>query len=239
MADIESKTTTRTLEPMRRIVIVDDSGEMSVTIIGDSLVDFPFAIGSVIAVEGRRGSKGPATIIASSIEDKSNDALSEWFASQGQQLHVNKRMRPEVRNVNIREIGDIPFNERVKLVAVVQSVGILPIAVSDDRVKHTMTIVDESNTVADLTLFCATDTSVDVQIGSIVNVVANVKSYGGRTLACGAIDVVRTGDRFDSLTAWWKSVMSDEDAFSKKLDYLNEMNPEPPVASTSAAFDDE
>ena len=76
--------------------------------------------------------------------------------------------------------------------------------------KHTLTIVDDSNAAIMVGVFCDKTTPFVVKIGDVVSFNATVSAYNGISLTCNAVTPVDDAE----LTSWWKTAPDDFDELS-------------------------
>ena len=200
--DVE-KTNAVPPQCMRRVVLLDQTGELSCILFGDSAT-IHMQQGDIVAVNGRVGSKGTTSFLVNSIEKIQNDTLATFWSSQSD-AHSSKKVCVET----IKKICDVlPANvgTRADITAVVRTATLVPRELPDGALKYTFSIVDPSMSAVELGVFCAKETKFHVPVGAVVRVIGKVSAYNTKSLTSKVVEVVEDA----TLYKWWKNSSPDD-----------------------------
>lgn len=203
LADDVEKT--RGGDDMRRAVFMDASDQIPALFIGEALVSsISFQDGAILNVDGRMvtNNAGGFTVFVNTFQETTDNDLQQFWLSTDPPA---KRARIEITSSQIVDIKSAEIGSKSKFVAAVRSCS-GPMAMANDRIKRTFTVVDKSMVAVDVGLFTDKNTDFEVDIGAIVKFVGTVSAYNTRSLTTNAMEIVKD----DAFASWWSTVDPDK-----------------------------
>ena len=201
----------------RRCNLVDQHGDITAFIKSDSTVNMnDFEVGDIVEVDGKTSFDDREKIFMHTIRKSQDDELSAFWLSQ-KDTYVAKRPKFDVKSVKkLCDLKEIPPQTRCEVRGIVRSCSLNPIPQtnarggSGERVKHTLTIVDDSNVAIMVGVFCDKTTPFSVKIGDAISLNGTVSAYSGISLTCNAVTPVDDAE----LASWWKTGPDDFEELS-------------------------
>lgn len=200
----EDTEKTRTGEDMRRVLLVDESDQVNGLFIGKLLVDsISFANGAVLKLSGRMSpnQSGGSTLFINAFEEIEDAALTRVWENTEPPA---KRVRSEPTVFQLVDVETAEVGAQGDFTAVIRN-KLVPIPMERDRVKLTVTVVDQSMTACDVGVFVNKSVLVAAEVGDVVKFRGAISSYNTRSLTTNSLEVVEN----DELSSWWKGLDAD------------------------------
>ena len=187
---------------VRRIVLADSTGEVT-ALLEHQAVMAELTEGDAVEVDGKYVSEhrnGP-TVYVHTIHTVEDDTLRAFW-NETCDTHKAKKLKAEsMELLNLADIVKADAGTRGTFKGMVRSCSLTPHALNNNRVKHSLSIVDDSMAAIDVGIFCDAATPFDVNIGDVVSMQGTVSSYNTKSITANAVEKLAT----DPLHEWWKT----------------------------------
>lgn len=194
----------------RRLNLLDKTGDITAFV--RKTVD-PVAIneGDIVEVHGRAANDATDRVFVHTVTKVEDPTLVTFWEEQKETFAPKRQKLADCVHVKkIADIKNLPHGSRCEVRGIVRSCSIKPTALENkgegkgERVKHTMSIVDDSCAAISVGVFCDKAVPFEVKIGSAVLLQATVSSYWGCSLTCNNVGMIHDTE----LETWWKSAPS-------------------------------
>lgn len=189
LGDVEQSQKGNTI---RKVIFVDASDQINGLFLGDEIVSsVKFGDGAVLHIEGNITASnfgGSSTLFVNSFSEIEDAELSKFWADSSERAPKRARIAESTLS-SILEVKDAEVGAKGHFVAILRSCS-APLPMANDRVKRTLTVVDESMAACDVGFFSDKSLTIDVDVGSAIKFNGVVSSYNTRSLTTQAIEVV-------------------------------------------------
>lgn len=190
-----------------RLTLVDKTGDLLAFLRSTvDLVALGIKIGDIVAAHGRASNEGTDRIFVHTVEKTDDDSLANfWTEEKDNVVFKRQKLAEAVVVKKIVDIKELAPGTRCSVEGVVRSCSVKPIPLENktegkpDRVKHTMSIVDDSCSAISVGVFCDKGAPFEVKIGSVVALQASVSTYWGCSLTCNSVATIDNA----ALAKWW------------------------------------
>lgn len=189
-----------------RCNVIDMSGEVTAFLRPNTKdVLSSLTTGDIVTIDGRVSSKTTDTVFVHTIQ-KSDDAALTAYWNEKQISYVPKRQKVDLVSINkLMDCKNLLQGARTEVRAVVQGFSVSPVDHKDGRVKHKMTIVDDSNVSITVAIFCDKAVVIDLNSGDVVSFEGAVSSWDGLSLTTNAVQKIDDA----ALSEWWNATPVD------------------------------
>lgn len=202
----EDGETTKAGEPMRRIKLIDQTGELQCFVLGEC-ASTTLTAGEQHNVSGNISSNGSMFVTSMAPVETCDASLADFWKTQA----PSKKARAGPALSAVADIATANPGDAVELTCVIRTASLTPTEMSPSRLKYTFRVVDKSMASVELAIFQAKEIAApEFTIGDVIHVKATVSPYNTRSLTA---KLMPTPAKDDDLAFWWSQLNDDDDAF--------------------------
>ena len=204
-------------EEVFRAMFADKTGDVAGVLVGEA-TKAGAVEGDVVEVEGRFApEQRTAPTLYAHVLRKIDDKELAAFWETTREEHKAKKLKTEpVALDKLAGIKALEVGARAEFKGMVRSCGLTPQTLANGRVKHSLSIVDDSLAAVDVGVFCEAGTPFQIEIGDVVKMQGSVSSYNTKSITTNAVTKVPLGD---ALYEWWSknsSAVFDELSYDSR-----------------------